>query len=64
MVNKPAAILSLLAPIGSALVPMFQVSAAGGPTIKVSRDPAALVAKYGDPLVYTGNFAAYGGAAA
>lgn len=45
----------VLAPIVSFLLPRYQVSAANKKGTKVSRDPEALVAKYSDPLVYTGS---------
>ena len=44
----------MLAPVFAFLLPRFQFSAANKQGIAVSRDPAALVAKYSDPLVYTG----------
>ncbi|KAE8663944.1 Alpha/beta-Hydrolases superfamily protein isoform 3 [Hibiscus syriacus] len=47
-------IFVVLAPIISYLFPRFQVSIANKSGKPVSRDPAALVAKYSDPLVYTG----------
>ncbi|KAG9457689.1 hypothetical protein H6P81_002197 [Aristolochia fimbriata] len=49
-------IFSILAPVFSFFLPKFQFSAAnkaGG--LPVSRDPEALVAKYSDPLVFTGS---------
>lgn len=36
------------------MLPKFQFKGASKPGIAVSRDPAALSAKYSDPLVYTG----------
>lgn len=36
-------------------MPRYQISVANKPGMPVSRDPAALVAKYSDPLVYTGS---------
>lgn len=45
----------MLAPVVSWLLPRFQFSAANKQGIAVSRDPAALVAKYSDPLVFTGS---------
>ncbi|PON41264.1 Alpha/beta hydrolase fold [Parasponia andersonii] len=48
-------IFAVLAPIVSFLLPRYQVSAANKKGTPVSRDPEALVAKYSDPLVYTGS---------
>ncbi|KAF5795593.1 putative 2-acylglycerol O-acyltransferase [Helianthus annuus] len=48
-------IFLVLAPVFSFLLPKFQFSAANKKGAIVSRDPAALVAKYSDPLVYTGS---------
>ncbi|KAJ8771898.1 hypothetical protein K2173_027075 [Erythroxylum novogranatense] len=48
-------IFVVLAPIVSLLLPRFQVGAANKKGMPVSRDPEALVAKYSDPLVYTGS---------
>ncbi|KAK4414091.1 Monoacylglycerol lipase [Sesamum alatum] len=48
-------IFAVLAPIFSFLLPRFQVSAANKRGTVVSRDPEALVAKYSDPLVFTGS---------
>ena len=47
--------LQLLAPIFSLLLPRYQISAANKKGKPVSRDPEALIAKYSDPLVYTGS---------
>ncbi|GMJ06657.1 hypothetical protein like AT1G73480 [Hibiscus trionum] len=47
-------IFVVLAPVVSFLFPRFQVSMANKKGKPVSRDPKALVAKYSDPLVYTG----------
>ncbi|KAK9063088.1 hypothetical protein SSX86_016958 [Deinandra increscens subsp. villosa] len=47
--------VQILAPVFSLLLPKFQFSAANKKGTPVSRDPAALVAKYSDPLVYTGS---------
>ncbi|MBA0593773.1 hypothetical protein Gorai_010705, partial [Gossypium raimondii] len=47
-------IFVVLAPIMSFLLPRFQVHVANRRGNPVSRDPEALVAKYSDPLVYTG----------
>ncbi|KAH6799170.1 alpha/beta-Hydrolases superfamily protein [Perilla frutescens var. frutescens] len=47
-------IFAVLAPVFSFLFPRFQFSAANKRGIAVSRDPDALVAKYSDPLVFTG----------
>lgn len=43
-----------MAPLLSLLVPKLQFKGANKRGIPVSRDPAALAAKYADPLVYTG----------
>ncbi|KAF8400887.1 hypothetical protein HHK36_014190 [Tetracentron sinense] len=52
---KPAhPIVGAVAPLFSLVVPKFQFKGANKRGIPVSRDPAALVAKYSDPLVYTG----------
>ncbi|KAL8488048.1 hypothetical protein ACS0TY_023900 [Phlomoides rotata] len=48
-------IFAVLAPVFSWLLPRFQFSAANKRGIAVSRDPEALVAKYSDPLVFTGS---------
>ncbi|XP_077230003.1 uncharacterized protein LOC143863222 [Tasmannia lanceolata] len=48
-------IFGVLAPIFSFLLPKYQFSAANKQGLPVSRDPDALVAKYSDPLVYTGS---------
>ncbi|XP_056170789.1 uncharacterized protein LOC130138979 [Syzygium oleosum] len=48
-------IYTILAPIVSLLLPRYQVGAANKKGLVVSRDPEALVAKYSDPLVYTGS---------
>ena len=45
----------VLAPVVSFFIPRFQCRAANKQGISVSRDPAALLAKYSDPLVYTGS---------
>lgn len=45
----------VLAPIFSLLLPKYQFSAANKKGMRVSRDPDALLAKYSDPLVYTGS---------
>ncbi|KAK8685224.1 hypothetical protein V6N13_041229 [Hibiscus sabdariffa] len=47
-------IFVMLAPIVSFLLPRYQVSVTNKKGLPVSRDPEALVAKYSDPLVYTG----------
>ncbi|KAI4352067.1 hypothetical protein L6164_006353 [Bauhinia variegata] len=47
-------IFAVLAPIVSFLLPTYQVSAANKKGSRVSRDPEALIAKYSDPLVFTG----------
>ncbi|KAL8113529.1 uncharacterized protein LOC141666708 [Apium graveolens] len=52
---KPAhPIVGAVAPLFSLLAPKYQFKGANKRGIPVSRDPAALVAKYSDPLVYTG----------
>uniref|UniRef100_A0A2P2KNA4 Uncharacterized protein MANES_16G074300 n=1 Tax=Rhizophora mucronata TaxID=61149 RepID=A0A2P2KNA4_RHIMU len=52
---KPAhPIVGAVAPIFSLVAPKFQFKGANKKGIPVSRDPAALLAKYNDPLVYTG----------
>lgn len=52
---KPAhPIVGAVAPIFSLIAPKFQFKGANKRGIPVSRDPAALLAKYSDPLVYTG----------
>lgn len=43
-----------MAPIFSLVAPKFQFKGANKRGIPVSRDPAAMIAKYTDPLVYTG----------
>lgn len=48
-------IFAVLAPVFSFLLPRFQFSAANKRGIVVSRDPEALIAKYSDPLVFTGS---------
>ncbi|KAK4742884.1 hypothetical protein SAY87_000885 [Trapa incisa] len=48
-------IFAVLAPIVSMLLPRYQVGVANKKGLPVSRDPRALVAKYSDPLVYTGS---------
>lgn len=45
----------MLAPVFSFLLPRYQFSAANKRGSIVSRDPEALVAKYSDPLVFTGS---------
>ncbi|WRX16716.1 Serine aminopeptidase [Theobroma cacao] len=47
--------ISVLAPVISFLLPRYQVSIANKKGMPVSRDAEALVAKYSDPLVYTGS---------
>lgn len=47
-------VIAVLAPVISFLMPRYQLSAANKEGAVVSRDPDALVAKYSDPLVYTG----------
>lgn len=48
-------VVTALAPVFSMLLPRYQFSAANKRGIAVSRDPEALVAKYSDPLVFTGS---------
>ncbi|XP_042481633.1 monoacylglycerol lipase-like [Macadamia integrifolia] len=48
-------IVGMLAPIFSLLLPRYQFRGANKKGMPVSRDPEALVAKYSDPLVYTGS---------
>ncbi|KAK1371902.1 Monoglyceride lipase [Heracleum sosnowskyi] len=48
-------ILRVVAPIFSVLLPTYQFGAANKQGTVVSRDPEALLAKYSDPLVYTGS---------
>jgi acylglycerol lipase len=48
-------IFTVLAPIFAFLLPKYQCSAANKNGAVVSRDPEAVVAKYSDPLVYTGS---------
>ncbi|KAJ8479641.1 hypothetical protein OPV22_023368 [Ensete ventricosum] len=51
---KPAhPIVGAVAPIFSLVLPKFQFKGANRRGIPVSRDPAAMSAKYSDPLVYT-----------
>ncbi|MBA0651217.1 hypothetical protein Goklo_018570 [Gossypium klotzschianum] len=47
-------IFVVLAPVVSFLLPRYQVSVTNKKNMPVCRDPEALVAKYSDPLVYTG----------
>ncbi|KAH7373130.1 hypothetical protein KP509_17G038600 [Ceratopteris richardii] len=47
-------IFEVIAPVVSTLLPTLQFKGANKSGIPVSRDPAQLVAKYSDPLVYTG----------
>lgn len=47
-------IFSVIAPIVSFLFPRYQCRAANKSGTVVCRDPDALIAKYSDPLVYTG----------
>ncbi|XP_042430211.1 monoacylglycerol lipase-like [Zingiber officinale] len=52
---KPAhPIVRTMAPFISIVLPKFQFKGANKKGIPVSRDPAAMLAKYSDPLVYTG----------
>lgn len=43
-----------MAPLFSILLPRYQFRGATKAGVAVSRDPLALIAKYSDPLVYTG----------
>ncbi|RID51782.1 hypothetical protein BRARA_H02424 [Brassica rapa] len=47
-------IFGVIAPFLAFLIPRYQLSAAKKKIMPVSRDPEALLAKYSDPLVYTG----------
>ncbi|KAK3030195.1 hypothetical protein RJ639_038705 [Escallonia herrerae] len=49
-----AVVLKAVAPLFSLVAPKYQFKGANKRGIPVSRDPAALLAKYSDPLVYTG----------
>ncbi|KAI6682273.1 hypothetical protein NL676_036154 [Syzygium grande] len=52
---KPAhPIVGAVAPLFSLVAPRFQFKGANKRGIPVTRDPVALLAKYSDPLVYTG----------
>ncbi|KAG1346620.1 monoglyceride lipase-like [Cocos nucifera] len=52
---KPAhPIVGVVAPLVSLALPKLQFKGANKRGIPVSRDPAAMMAKYSDPLVYTG----------
>ncbi|XP_021729212.1 uncharacterized protein LOC110696240 isoform X2 [Chenopodium quinoa] len=52
---KPAhPVVKVVAPVFSLVAPRFQFKGANKRGIPVSRDPAQLLAKYSDPLVYTG----------
>ncbi|KAG0498166.1 hypothetical protein HPP92_002857 [Vanilla planifolia] len=52
---KPAhPIVKAMAPVFSLVLPKYQFKGANKRGIAVSRDPAAMQAKYSDPLVYTG----------
>ncbi|CAI9113246.1 OLC1v1013819C1 [Oldenlandia corymbosa var. corymbosa] len=48
-------IFAVLAPVFAFLLPRYQFSAANKRGSVVSRDPEALIAKYSDPLVFTGS---------
>ncbi|KAK3040985.1 hypothetical protein RJ639_029095 [Escallonia herrerae] len=52
VLTSPA--LRAVAPLFSLVAPKYQFKGANKRGIPVSRDPAALLAKYSDPLVYTG----------
>ncbi|KAL5748732.1 hypothetical protein ACOSQ2_026029 [Xanthoceras sorbifolium] len=54
-------IYTVLAPTVAFLLPRYQFSAANKKGMPVSRDPRALVAKYSDPLVYTGSIRVWTG---
>ncbi|KAL9443205.1 hypothetical protein AB3S75_016544 [Citrus x aurantiifolia] len=47
-------IVGAVAPLFSLVAPKYQFKGANKRGVPVSRDPAALLAKYSDPLVYTG----------
>ncbi|XP_010477013.1 PREDICTED: monoglyceride lipase-like [Camelina sativa] len=47
-------IFGVIAPVLALLIPRRQLSAAKKKIMPVSRDPEAVMAKYADPLVYTG----------
>ncbi|XP_010459449.1 PREDICTED: monoglyceride lipase-like [Camelina sativa] len=47
-------IFGVIAPVLALLIPRRQLSAAKKKIMPVSRDPEAVMAKYSDPLVYTG----------
>ncbi|XP_076950149.1 uncharacterized protein LOC143623025 [Bidens hawaiensis] len=47
-------IVGAVAPLFSLVAPKYQFKGANKRGIPVSRDPAAMIAKYTDPLVYTG----------
>ncbi|CAM6106073.1 unnamed protein product [Calypogeia fissa] len=52
---KPAhPLVGALAPLFSILLPRYQIKLATRAGVVVSRDPLAVIAKYNDPLVYTG----------
>ncbi|URE49006.1 Monoglyceride lipase [Musa troglodytarum] len=53
-VKQAHPIVGAVAPILSLVLPKFQFKGANRRRIPVSRDPAAMLAKYSDPLVYTG----------
>eukprot|EP00897_Mesotaenium_endlicherianum_P006749 jgi/Mesen1/6101/ME000310S05196 len=58
-IDVPNKYLAALAPVAAALIPRHKISrGATRPEARVSRDPAALLAKYSDPLVYTGGLRA------
>ena len=49
-----SSLLQAVAPLLSLVVPKYAFKGANKKGIAVSRDPAAMLAKYSDPLVYTG----------
>lgn len=53
--DQSLSLWQVLAPIFSFLFPKYQFGAANKQGLPVSRSPDALVAKYSDPLVYTGS---------
>ncbi|GKA26130.1 alpha/beta hydrolases superfamily protein [Tanacetum coccineum] len=55
VVTTSLAVGEILALVLSLLLPEFQFNAANNKGTPVSRDPAALIAKYSDPLVFTGS---------
>ncbi|EPS73873.1 hypothetical protein M569_00882 [Genlisea aurea] len=56
VLTSPA--VGVIAPVFSFLAPRYQFRAANKMGVAVSRDPQALLAKYSDPLVFTGSIRA------